>query len=582
MTEMEVEAKENASAATPCGLSSGVLATVVDGCTYCADNGLFSGNAITSESTEGTLQTTTKVVFLTVNDVYELFPDVNGVGGIAELATMLKSIKKRIAHDAHVIVTLNGDFLWRSELDRKDKGSVMVDILNNIGIEYAVVGNHEFDFGAEHLRDLLAGAKFTCFGSNVRASSSRELYPGLVDTHIIPLSNGIKLGMFGVVTTVTGKDPFAGPSVVFDDERPHAQRCVEHLQAQGVNAIVALTHFKVADDIRLAMQVPGINLILGGHDHFPVTCVAGADTLIHKSGMDALWLGAVEVTLTTPTASHSPDQVANVQVGFQWQMLLNRGYHAHPACLAILNKYISDVEQEELAKGKLEPLGTALTALDGRRITCRTQESNMGNLVADALREGLDADVGLVNAGYIKGDKLNDPGLIITRTWLEKYLPLMKPTVVVEVSLRELKNALTYWLRRYPAMSSSQPHFSGIRIIYDVTKATTPVISSIRLCKENYEARDETSASARGEESEEQEEEEMDRLVSVGVPLASSLDGWHFFDSARQLRSGPLVRDLVEKFVIQRRQVDYPPKEDRLRVIEPALPQQMAHKASAL
>ncbi|ETK82357.1 hypothetical protein F441_12486 [Phytophthora nicotianae CJ01A1] len=573
---MELEVKEDASAGTLCGSSAGDVAADVDGSMCRGDTKLFPDNAVASESAQRTQQATTKVVFLTVNDIYELFPDANGVGGLAELATMLKDIKKRIARDAHVIITLNGDFLWRSELDRKDKGAFMMEVVNSIGIEYAVVGNHEFDFGAEHLRDLLAGAKFTCFGSNVRSTSNGKLYPGLVDTYIVPLSNGLRLGMFGVVTTVTGKDPFAGPSVVFDDERPHAQRCVEHLKAQGASVIVALTHFKVADDVRLAMQVPGINLILGGHDHFPVTCATGVDTLIHKSGMDALWLGAVEMTLTTPTAPHGLDQATDVQVGFQWQMLLNRGYDADPACLATINKYISDVRQEELAQGKLEPLGTALTALDGRRVTCRTQESNMGNLVADALREGLSADVGLLNAGYIKGDKLNDPGLVITRKWLEKYLPLMKPTVVVELSLRQLKDALTYWLRRYPAMSSSQPHFSGIRITYE---AKNPNILSIRLCKEKYEVGDDAEDTS-GELGEGQEEAEMDRLVTVGMPLVSNLDGWHFFKRARQLRSGPLVRDLVEKFVRQRVEVNYPPKEGRLIVIEPV--RQRSPKASAL
>ncbi|KAL3672900.1 hypothetical protein V7S43_002201 [Phytophthora oleae] len=540
------------------------------------DSGLFPGKEVVSESTQEVRYTSTKVVFLTVNDVYELFPDRNGVGGLAELATMLRVTRQRIPRDTHVIVTLNGDFLWRSELDRKDKGAMMVKILNTIGIEYVVVGNHEFDFGAEHMSGLLADASFTCFGSNARCVSNGKLYPGLLDTCVVPLRNGLRLGMFGVVTTVTGKDPFAGASVVFEDERPHARRCVEQLTAQGANAIVALTHFKVANDARLAMQVPGINLILGGHDHFPVTCTAGVDTLIHKSGMDALWLGAVEMTLTTPTVIHEVGgQTTSVEVGFQWQMLLNRGYQADAACLAILNKYVRDVEQEELASGKLERLSTSLTALDGRRTTCRTQESNMGNLVADSLREGLGANIGLVNAGYIKGDKLNDPGLVITRKWLKKYLPLVKPTVVVELSMRKLKEALTYWLRRHPAMSSSHPQFSGLRVIYNATDPTLPVISAIRLAKENYENGCESAGSG-------EEEAAMDRLVTVAMPLVSNLDGWNFFGDARQLRSGPLVRDLVEKFVSRRPHIYYPPKEGRLRVIELTPPRQRSPKASAL
>jgi 2',3'-cyclic-nucleotide 2'-phosphodiesterase (5'-nucleotidase family) len=455
----------------------------------------------------------------------------------------------------------------------------MVEMLNQIGIEYVVLGNHEFDFGAEHMRDLLARAKFTCFGSNARSATNGELYPGLADARVIPLSNGLRLGLFGVVTTVTGKDPFAGPSVVFDDERPHARRCVGELKAQGANVIVALTHFKVAEDVRLAMQVPGINLILGGHDHFPITCAAGVDTLIHKSGMDALWLGAVEMSLAT-SAQAVEGKPADVRVSFQWQMLLNKGYQADPGCLAILKKYVHHVEQEELAQGKLEPLGTALTALDGRRVTCRTQESNMANLVADALREELRADVGLVNAGYIKGDELNDPGLVITRKWLEKYLPLVKPTVVLELPVKQLKGALTYWLRRYPAMSSSHPHFSGLRAVYDVAQAPNPAISSIRLSKENYETG--VEAGNAGHSTETREAEDMDRLVTVAMPLLSSMDGWRFFADARQVRSGPIVRDLVERFVRRNPEVAYPPQEGRLRIIEPCGPQPKGPGVSAL
>ncbi|KAE8880753.1 hypothetical protein PF005_g2078 [Phytophthora fragariae] len=577
---MEFEVKEEASAVARRGLGTETSASGVDRSVCCEQNALFADNAVAFESRHGSQDITTEVVFLTVNDVYELFPDANGVGGVAELATMLKITKQKIPPDTHVIVTLNGDFLWRSELDRKDKGALMVEMLNQIGIEYVVLGNHEFDFGAEHMRDLLAGAEFKCFGSNVRTATNGELYPGLVDTCVIPLSNGLRLGLFGVLTTVTGKDPFAGPSVVFEDERPHARRCVEELKAQGANVIVALTHFKVAHDVRLAMQVPGINLILGGHDHFPVTCAAGVETLIHKSGMDALWLGAVHMTLTTPKISRKVEApIANVRVEFQWQMLLNHGYQADPGCQALLNKYVQDVRQEELAQGKLEPLATACTALDGRRITCRAQESNMGNLVADSLREGLGADIGLVNAGYIKGDQLNEPGLVITRKWLEKYLPLVKATVVVELSVHELVDALAYWLRRYPAMSSSQPQFSGLRVVYDNTDTTKPKITSIRLARENYEA---TAENPRDESNDEQADTPMDHLVSIAMPLLSGMDGWHFFEGARQLKSGPLVRDLVETFVSQRPQIDYPPKEGRLRVLESIQAKPSIPKASAL
>ncbi|KAJ8525728.1 hypothetical protein ON010_g15387 [Phytophthora cinnamomi] len=128
-------------------------------------------------------------------------------------------------------------------------------------------------------------------------------------------------------------------------------------------------------------------------------------------------------------------------------------------------------------------------------------------------------------------------------------------------------------------MSSSQPHFSGLRVVYDNQNTAKPTITSIRLSKENYEK---AAENLQHESNDEQEEALMDRLVSVAVPLLNSMDGWHFFGGARQLRSGPLVRDLVEKFVSQRSQIDYPPKEGRLCVLESVQAQPNIPKASAL
>ncbi|KAK1940617.1 hypothetical protein P3T76_008068 [Phytophthora citrophthora] len=123
-------------------------------------------------------------------------------------------------------------------------------------------------------------------------------------------------------------------------------------------------------------------------------------------------------------------------------------------------------------------------------------------------------------------------------------------------------------------MSSSQPHFSGLRVVYNVTDPTLPVISAIGLAKESYENGYESAGNGV-----EEGEAVMDRLVTVAMPFVSNLDGWHFFSDARQLRSGPIVRDLVETFVSQRPQINYPPKDGRLRVIQPTSPQQ---KPSAL
>ncbi|TMW67684.1 hypothetical protein Poli38472_011304 [Pythium oligandrum] len=496
--------------------------------------------------TKGEDNQSARVVILSVNDVYELFPNDDGVGGVAKFATLLARTKASIPSDTKVIITLNGDFLWRSELDRKDKGPMMMDVMHQLGIEYVVMGNHEFDFGAPYLQELLETARFTSLGSNIRSTSDGELLRGLVDTTIIPLDNGLKLGMFGVCTTETGEEPFAGDTVRFEDEIPHARRCVEALKAQGADVIVGLTHLKMKHDKRLARQVPGVALILGGHDHEPRTEFIG-NTMIHKSGKDACWLAKIELQLHKTSSRLLGSRTS---VDYQWQMVSNRGYPPDQRCLALLQEYTDRVRAEEEAEGKYVSISKSATALDGTRTGCRTDECNVGNLIADALRCVLGADVGLLQARLIKGDKRSAPGASITPKWLEETLPQLKTTLVIELSVKELRKALLHMLRRYPFMSASMPQVSGFQFVYDISDPDNSLISSMRL----------TSAP----------EEELDgeRRLKVAMPFVPSTDGWDkFFGKYSPLTTGPVLREVVRQYLQEQPEIAYPSKEGRFRVV---------------
>jgi 5'-nucleotidase len=422
----------------------------------------------------------------------------------------------------------------------------MIEVLNALGIEFVVLGNHEFDFGAPLLKNLLTDAQFTTFGSNVRDTVTRDLFPGLVDYQVLPLPNGLRLGIFGVCTTVTGKDPFAGTEVVFENEVMHARRCVEVLKDLGVDVIVALTHLKVAEDQALVAHVAGIDLVLGGHDHEPMSLFVN-NTMIHKSGQDALWMGHVELTITKTEETY--DRSSSVDVGFQWQMLCNRGHEPEPACQEILLKYAAHLEQELRSQGKLEPLATSRTLLDGSRLTCRTRESNFGNLITDALREELQVDIAILNAGFIKGDDMLDADSAITMHWLEKVLPLRKPSVVIEMSEENVRSALTQMLRKYPNLSSSFPQISGFHAVFDFTERKL------------------VSFSLDGEPRE-KEKTTPQRMLRVATAMVPSMDGWEVFAAGAFSPTGPLVRDLVASFVTKKKEIMYPSCENRLSILE--------------
>ncbi len=171
----------------------------------------------------------------------------------------------------------------------------MIDLLHFMKIHYVVLGNHEFDFGANYLRSLLSEMKFKVFGSNLRTTTA-DLCPGITDYDVLELPTDLKVGFFGVLTSTSGDIVYPNASLQCESEVIHAQRCVNSLQAAQVDIIVALTHTRAVKDRLIARQVSGIHLILGGHDHEPFTCFE-QETLIHKSGCDAKWLARIDLSV---------------------------------------------------------------------------------------------------------------------------------------------------------------------------------------------------------------------------------------------------------------------------------------------
>ena len=116
------------------------------------------------------------VTFLHLNDVYEISPK-EGRGGFAPLMTMLKQ-ERATAPDA--ITTLGGDLIGSSMMSGITKGTQMIELMNAIGLDVAVVGNHEFDFGAEVLKQRAGESKFPWLGTNVQGEDGKVLALSLI------------------------------------------------------------------------------------------------------------------------------------------------------------------------------------------------------------------------------------------------------------------------------------------------------------------------------------------------------------------------------------------------------------------
>ena len=199
-----------------------------------------------------------------------------------------------------MLICSSGDILLTNGIERLQKGKVITKILNELNIDVAGFGNHEFAFGIEELEQRISESNFQWIGSNIRkVIRNSNHYTELVklkntrDIVIYEIS-GIKIGFFSICLPETcNLYPKACLNkIIFLDIFNTASHYINELKSENVDIIVAITHLDFTQDIELSNQFPDINIILGAHDHKNISFFNGK-TLIHKAGSDAGFIGQV-------------------------------------------------------------------------------------------------------------------------------------------------------------------------------------------------------------------------------------------------------------------------------------------------
>jgi 5'-nucleotidase len=207
------------------------------------------------------------ITLLHLNDVYELEP-VNGgkEGGLARVGTLRNQLVKA---NPNTFTVLAGDLLNPSALStatvdgQRLSGRQMVDVMNVLGLDFATFGNHEFDLKQEDLTSRLGESKFTWFSSNVTDVAGQPLPK--VPAHVVfTVKKGdarVRVGLFGLTV---GSNP--ATYVKYRDPVEVAKEQVAELRSRA-DIVIAVTHLNLDGDQRLVENVPGIDLVLGGHEH---------------------------------------------------------------------------------------------------------------------------------------------------------------------------------------------------------------------------------------------------------------------------------------------------------------------------
>ena len=132
-------------------------------------------------------------------------------------------------------------------------------------------------------------------------------------------------------------------------------------------------------------------------------------------------------------------------------------------------------------------IGTTDTQLDSRRASVRSGETALGNMVADAMREAVDADVAITNGGGIRADRIYDPGTVLTRRDIQSELPFGNVTVKLGVTGADILAALENGVSRVEDRSGRFPHVSGMTVTYDPSAEPGSRIMSVKVGGRNLD-----------------------------------------------------------------------------------------------
>jgi 5'-nucleotidase len=405
------------------------------------------------------------------------------IGGMAKAASIIAAVR---AHEPNVLLLHAGDVFHGDLFFNKYFGFPEFQLMKQLGFDAMAVGNHEFDFGP----DVLAFALGTAFGGETLPLLSANLdmskYPALetwIKPSIIKNVGGVRIGIFGMTQpddVMNMPDP-----VKILGGYPHTEvllgivgEMAAQLRGAGAEVVICLSHLGFAYDQAVAANVPGIDIIVGGHDHYVfakpvvVTNPDGKPTLILQAGDHYQYVGKLRFTLHRGVLKVVDYALLPVD-------------RKVPPLLAVQN-VVDDLKQGIVAAyGDVYHLELARAVADLETTTdpkVPWRDSAMGDLITDALRGKTGTDIaitanGLISEGIFKGPIV---GIDLFRPVSYGYDPdtgLGLKIATFDITGSELVKALETSLAYLGVNEDFFLQVSGMSFAYD---ADAPVGSRVR------------------------------------------------------------------------------------------------------
>ncbi len=401
-----------------------------------------------------------KLTILHSNDLHGDFLaehiDEHLVGGISLLSGYINKTREE---NENVIYAIAGDMFRGSVIDSEYRGISTIEIMNALAPDVVAIGNHEVDYGVAHLLFIEKCAKFPIINANmyIKTNGARLFKP----YEIIEM-DGMKILFIGIVTEAVlasaKREGLIGTIINTEDAADEVGKICNAFNGIDIDFTVLLTHIGFEEDKKLAMMLKpewGVDVIIGGHSHTVLEkpeIINGIPIVQAGTGTDAI--GRFDIDVDTDN---------NCIDSFTWQFI------------PITSKNCpKDYQIEDLILGY-----KTVTDLKYGRVVSkfkhilthpkRNQETSLGNLVSDIIKEALGLHLMLFGSGSIRSAEL---GPIVTYGKLSECFPYVGKVYQVNVTADQLRKMLLHIFRdeAWTGHTEFYQFSKGIKLIYSKSK----------------------------------------------------------------------------------------------------------------
>lgn len=404
------------------------------------------------------------IVILHTNDVHCGIDNNLSLDKVAQYKAVLEQ------QGQNVLLVDAGDFVQGEALGTLSEGEALVRLMNKADFDFAVPGNHEFDYGMEQFNELDALSDAGYYSCNIWHKEKDKL---LLEPYKIFDFGDTKVALIGVTTpeTLTASTP-----VFFQNNKGRyiydfyedltgkrlyrqIQKTVNQVRRAGADKVFLVAHLGMNSGQRqwsskaVAQNTYGIDGIIDGHSHEQYAGVVvqnkkGADVLLAQTGTKLAKLGKLTIDAEGRLKHELLDDLSGFSI---------------PVAASIALEQNAFTEQLEGAVGKSDYMLYDKDPITMKRLV-RRQENSVGNFIADAARTVFAADIGIVNGGALRASL---PEGVIRYKDVIKVLPFAGSFVCKEVSGQQLLDALELGCSSYPQETGGFLNVSGLKFTLD-------------------------------------------------------------------------------------------------------------------